>query len=168
MNCPACNHELTILEITGVKVRACAGSCGGLWFERSTFRKLRERLPGTGESLLHVERAPGVHVFRDVHHPCPKCIHTLLYRHCFSREFRYEVDQCAKCAGFWIDPGTLPEIIGDTSPEAVSEAASLYFKSLFEDQLTPENLTHPDTQDAAQTVAYIFRFLVPAPLFPAP
>ncbi len=166
MNCPACNNELTALEVTGVKVQACAGSCGGLWFERKEIQKLTERLPGAGVSLLHVERAPGVHIFRDIQHPCPRCLTTLLYRHCFSREFRYEVDQCAKCAGFWIDPGTLAEIAAETSPEAASDGAAAYFKSLFEDNLAPEHLTHFDTHEAAQLIHSVYQFLTPGPSIP--
>jgi len=167
MNCPACNNELRLLEITGVKVQACVGSCGGLWFEWNSVKKLKDRNPGTGAELLHVERAEGVHTFRDIQHPCPHCIRSLLYRHCFNRKFRYEIDQCAKCAGFWVDVGTLTRLpLKSPSPEE-QETAAAYFKNLFEDNLKPEYLPHPDTHEAAQTIHYIFRFLTPPTLFPA-
>ncbi len=162
MNCPACNNELQSVEITGVKVQACEGSCGGLWFEWSAIKKLKDRNPASGETLLHVERAEGVHVFRDIQHPCPHCINTLLYRHCFSRQFNYEVDQCAKCGGFWLDAGALARLPQQSPTKSDRQTAKAYFKSLFEGSLKPENLTHPDTQEAAQTIVHIYRFLTPA------
>ena len=152
---------MKLLNITGVKVQACEGSCGGLWFEWSAIKKLKDRNPAAGAELLHVERAEGVHTFRDVQHPCPHCIRSLLYRHCFSRQFRYEIDQCAKCAGFWVDVGSLAHLpLKSPTPEE-QETAAAYFKNLFEENLKPENLTHPDTQTAAQTIHHIFRFLTP-------
>lgn len=155
------------MEITGVKVHACAGSCGGLWFEWNQIKKLKDRNPATGAELLHVERAEGVHVFRDVQHPCPHCIHTLLYRHCFNKPFNYEVDQCAKCGGFWLDVGALAYLPPNAPNESDRQTADAYFKNLFEGNLKPENLTHPDTQEAAQTIVHLFRFVTPQPLFPA-
>ncbi len=166
MNCPACKNELKPLQITGVKVQACEGSCGGLWFEWHEIKKLKDRNAAAGTELLRVKRAEGVHVFRDVQHPCPHCIHTLLYRHCFNREFKYEVDQCAKCAGFWLDAGALAHLAQDAPTESDQQKAAAYFKSLFEESLKPENLTDPDTQEAAQTIVHIFRFLTPQVLFP--
>ena len=167
MNCPACNNELQTVEITGVKVQACVGSCGGLWFEWSAIKKLKDRNPGTGAELLHVERAEGVHTFRNIQHPCPHCIRSLLYRHCFSRKFHYEIDQCAKCAGFWVDVGILARTHLESSTPAEQDAVKTYFKNLFDETLTPENLPHPDTQDAAHTIIHIYRFLTPQRLFPA-
>ena len=42
MNCPACQHELKLLQITGIKVHACEGSCGGLWFGWNEIKKLKD------------------------------------------------------------------------------------------------------------------------------
>jgi uncharacterized protein len=167
MNCPACNNELQPLEVTGVKVHACAGSCGGLWFDWGEIKKIKDRNAAAGAELIHVERADGVHDFRDVQHACPKCLHTLLYRHCFSKTFNYEVDQCAKCAGFWLDVGTLAHLPLNAPSDSDRQTAAAYFKNLFEESLKPENLTHPDTHEAAQTIHHLFRFLTPHPLFPA-
>ena len=166
MNCPACHHELKLLQVTGVKTQACEGSCGGLWFEWHEIKKLKDRNPAAGAELLRVERADGVHVFRDVQHPCPKCRHTLLYRHCFSKRFNYEVDQCAKCAGFWIDVGALSDLARESPAQTAIDTAGRYFKNLFEENLKPENLTHPDTQEAAQIIHHLYRFLTPQALFP--
>lgn len=166
MKCPACNHELKLLQVTGVKAHACEGSCGGLWFEWKEIKKLYDRNTGAGAELLHVERADGVHIFRNVHHPCPRCIHTVLYRHCFSKPFNYEVDQCSKCAGFWLNAGALAHLAQISPTETDQQTAKAYFKSLFDESLKPEYLPHPDTHDAAQIIYQLFRFLTPQPLFP--
>ncbi len=166
MNCPACNNVLKALAVTGVKVLACADSCGGLWFEWNEIKKLKDRNPAAGEALLHVERAEGVHVFRDIQHPCPKCTQTLLYRHFFNRRFRYEIDQCSKCGGFWVDVGWLAGLEAQSPSESGGQTAAAYFKTLFEENIKPENLTHPDTQEAARIIVQLFRFLTPKPLFP--
>jgi hypothetical protein len=166
MNCPACNNELQIVEITGVNVYACVGSCGGLWFERKEIKKIKDRNAASGSELLHVERAEGVHTFRDIQHPCPHCIHTLLYRHCFSRKFNYEVDQCAKCAGFWLDAGILAQLPSNNPSASDLQTATVYFKSLFEVNLKSEILTHPDAHEASQIIHQIYRFLTPKALFP--
>ncbi|MDH5762684.1 MAG: zf-TFIIB domain-containing protein [Nitrospinota bacterium] len=167
MNCPACNNEMKALSVTGVKVQACEGSCGGLWFEWREIKKLKDRIAGAGAVLLHVERAEGVHIFRDVQHPCPHCIHSLLYRHCFSREFHYEIDQCAKCAGFWVDVGALSGLPLQSPTEKDRQKAAAYFKNLFEKNLKPQHLAHPDTHEAAQTIHQLYRFFTPPTLFPA-
>ncbi len=166
MNCPACNNELQPMKITGVKVQACQGSCGGLWFERNQLKKLKNRNAGAGAELLRVERAEGVHVFRNVQHPCPHCIHNLLYRHYFSRKFRYEIDQCPKCGGYWLDVGALAGLSSRSPTSAEQQTAQEYFKKLFKEHLKPENFTHPDTQAAARIIVRLFRFLTPQALFP--
>ena len=166
MICPACQHTLKLFQVTGIKVHACEGSCGGLWFEKNEIKKLVDRNPAAGAELLYVERAAGVHTFRDIQHPCPHCKHTLLYRHCFNRKFYYEVDQCAKCAGFWLDAGALALLSSDTPSESDLQTAEAYFKNLFEENLKSEILTHPDAHEASQIIAQLFRFLTPQALFP--
>jgi len=165
MNCPACDHELKLVAVTGIKVLACEGSCGGFWFEWKEIKKLPERNAAAGADLLHVERAAGVRVFRNIQHPCPKCTQTLLHRHCFNRQFCYEVDQCSKCGGFWVDAGILADLLQQPLSADNLRTAKMYFKSLFEDSLAPENLSHPDSQEAARTIFQLFRFLTPTSLF---
>jgi len=33
MNCPACGTAMTEMTVGNVKVQACKGGCGGLWFD---------------------------------------------------------------------------------------------------------------------------------------
>ena len=166
MNCPACNQELTLAPITGIRAQACFGGCGGLWFDRRELNKLKERNPGTGENLLHIERAEGVHIFRNAQHPCPKCTKNLLYRHCFNAKFLYEIDQCARCGGFWVDVGTLSALLPDSLSGPDRQALEAYFQSLFKESLAPHTLSHPDNWEAAEMIHQIYRFLCPPALYP--
>ena len=103
MICGSCSNSLKPIYIEGVKIHACQGGCGGLWFERNEQKKLTERPPSTGQSLLDGETVEGVRFFRNVEHACPRCQTTLLFRHFFSKAHSFGVDQCSKCGGFWLE-----------------------------------------------------------------
>ena len=110
MECPACENVLTKFINAGVKVLACKDECGGLWFSQSQVKRLEKFKSGLGASLLKIKRADGVKVYRGVEHICPQCKTTLLFRHFFSKEFDTEVNQCAKCGGFWVDVAGLAKL----------------------------------------------------------
>ena len=54
MKCPACENELLKISVAGVNVLACAEGCGSYWFDTLQIKRLTERLPGAGASLLAV------------------------------------------------------------------------------------------------------------------
>ncbi len=167
MDCPSCGNALTLKEAAGIKARVCAEGCGGLWLERRQVKKIPDRLPGSGIEFLTVPRAEGVHLFRDIEHPCPQCQTTLLYRHCFDRDLEMEIDQCAKCAGFWLETGTLSDITNpDRTLKERSEKAEQFFHTLMNKKLAHMDFTNDDTLNAAQQIIDIFRFLCPPALFP--
>lgn len=163
MKCPACENELLKISVAGVNVLACEAGCGSYWFDTLQIKRLMERLPGAGASLLKtVRRADGVKTFRNNQHICPKCQSTLLYRHCFSRELEMEVDQCSKCGGWWVDVGTLATLESRYSTEADrKQAADDYFIIVFQNKVANMNRVNHDTLEAAQTIVEIFTFLTP-------
>ena len=167
MNCPSCDNTLTSQNEAGIQAQVCAGGCGGLWLEGRQVKKVRDRLPGAGVHLLDIPRAEGVHVFRDVQHVCPHCRTTLLYRHCFDRQLELEIDQCAKCAGFWLETGPLPDIVslGKSSADRARNAGQ-FFHVLIDEKVANMNFVNHDTLEAAQQIVLIFRFLTPPDLFP--
>lgn len=168
MKCPACENELIKFSVAGVTVLACEAGCGSYWFDVQQIKRLPERLPGAGASLLTtVRRADGVKTFRNSQHICPKCQSTLLYRHCFSRKLEMEVDQCSKCGGWWVDVGTLATLETHFSTEADrKQAAEDYFTSVFQDKVARMNRVNHDTLEAAQMIVQIFTFLTPPAYLP--
>ncbi len=167
MKCPSCENELRQVSVAGVTVQACEDGCGRYWFDNQQIRRLPERLPGAGASLLAVSRAEGVKTFRNSQHICPKCQSTLLYRHCFSRELEMEVDQCSKCGGWWVDVGKLATIESRFPTEADRiQAAEDYFTSVFQNKVARMNRVNHDTLEAAQNIVQIFTFLTPPAFLP--
>ncbi len=162
MNCPSCGNELVQKSAVGVRAEVCLGGCGGLWVPWSQVKKISDRLPGQGDSLLFVERSEGVRLFRNPEHPCPSCQTTLLYRHCFSRKLEMEIDQCSKCAGYWLDPGTLA-LLGDgnRTEDQKLEISRTYFDELFEKKVRNMNMVNHDTLEAARQIVQMFLFITP-------
>ena len=160
MKCPACENELTEDKVSGVQVNVCHGSCGGLWFHITQTRKIEHLKPGAGSALLHFELADGVKTYRGAEHPCPHCKTTLLYRHFYSRKFDTEVNQCAKCSGFWIDVGGLVKIINSQQEER-KELLEKYFTAIMNEKISGMNLENQDIAQAAAYITAIFNFLKP-------
>ncbi|CCQ90060.1 conserved hypothetical protein [Nitrospina gracilis 3/211] len=167
LECPSCRNNLTPRSVAGVSVHVCEGGCGGYWVGKNSLKRLPERLPGAGAELLSVPRSDGVHLFRNVDHICPHCQNTLLYRHWFSRKLQLEVDQCAKCAGFWVEVGELASILTTDLDEAERiQRAEAYFEVVIRDKVGGMNLVNDDMMDAARHIVQIFRFLCPKQYFP--
>lgn len=167
LECPSCQNALTPHVAAGVTVHACRDGCGGYWIERKSLKRIPERLPGAGAELLSVPRADGVHEFRNIHHVCPHCRNTILFRHWFSRKLELEVDQCAKCAGFWVEVGRLADILtAGLDEEERKKRAEAYFEIVIRDKVGGMNLVNHDVLDAARHIVQIFRFLCPKEYFP--
>ncbi len=158
MKCPACENELTEHKVSGVQVNICSGSCGGLWFNLTQTRKIEYLKSGAGSALLHFELADGVKTYRGAEHPCPQCKTTLLYRHFFSKKHDTEVNQCAKCSGFWVDVGGLVKIM-ESSREDKKELIEKYFTAIMDEKISGMNLGNQDVAQAAKLITNIFNFL---------
>ena len=168
MNCPSCKLALKKISTRGLVVFVCQGSCAGLWFGRVEVLKLKEQSPGAGEWLLKVPRAEGVRFFRNVEAICPHCKTSLLLRHFFCRERDVEVCQCAKCGGFWVDPGELARIIEPSflTEEKQQQAVASYFKTIFDQRIAKMNLANEDIFGSARSIVKIFLFICPAKFQP--
>jgi len=160
MRCPACENELTSHKVSGVKVDVCQGSCGGIWFYPSQTKKIKSLNPGAGSEVLLFKKGEGVKTYRNSEHPCPNCKTTLLYRHFFSRKFDVEVNQCSKCAGFWVDAGGLSKIMMSTKKEK-KKLIENYFSTIVNEKISKMNLANQDIAEAAELITVIFKFLIP-------
>ena len=160
MKCPACQNELQESVVAGVTIQTCLGECGGLWFDRFQFNKLKVLKPGIGKSLLTIERAEGVKIYRGAEHTCPACKTTLLYRHFFSAEWDTEINQCSKCGGFWIDLAGLAKLQSLPANQK-KQAVEKYFITVIDEKLSEMRLLHGDMAEQAQVLKRILQFLCP-------
>ena len=160
MKCPACENELQKNVVAGITVLACRGECGGLWFDRFQFHKLKTLKTGMGKSLLTIDRAEGVKFYRGAEHTCPACKTTLLYRHFFNAEWDIEINQCSKCHGFWIDLAGLAKL-QSLPADHRKKAIENYFENVINEKLAGMRLRHGDMAEQAQVLEQIFKFLSP-------
>ena len=110
MKCPACDHELTELQVGDLYVDACQGGCGGIWFDAFELQRVDEQGEAAAEPLLWIQRDDGVAVDPSRKRACPRCQGIKLHRHFFSARRRIEVDQCPNCGGYWLDAGELAQV----------------------------------------------------------
>ena len=164
MKCPACKNILTKIVQAGVKVFACQNECGGLWFSQQHIRRLEHMKSGLGKPLLKIKRSDGYKVYRGVEHICPQCKNTLLFRHFFSKELDIEVNQCAKCGGFWIDLAGLAKLqfLNGQQKKAVDK----YFSIIFCKKISGIHILNEDVARAVKNIIQIFKFLWPEKDFP--
>ena len=72
MECPVCGNRLTRMTAGGITVDACAGGCGGIWFDRYELMRVDETHESAGEKLLDIERDPDLVVDRTRRLCCPR------------------------------------------------------------------------------------------------
>ena len=120
MKCPACDYDLTELELGGVKVDACHGGCGGIWFDAFELQRVDESHEVPSQHLLRIQRDPGLRVDPARKRACPRCEGVKLKRHFFSAKRKVEVDHCPNCAGYWLDAGELEKIRTERAGEAAA------------------------------------------------
>ena len=131
MQCPACSHPLTPIQVGALKVDICQGGCGGIWFDAFELKRVDDENEAEGEPLLHIQRDEKLHVDAARKRTCPRCPELKLKRHLFNPKSRVEVDECPGCGGYWLDDGELAKIREErrlmaqsesvASPEATSE-----------------------------------------------
>jgi uncharacterized protein len=158
MKCPACQNELHTSIVTGIKVLSCIGECGGLWIDRFQFKKIQALKPGSGESLLMIERSEGVKIYRGAEHVCPACETTLLYRHFFSVSLNTEINQCSKCRGFWLDLAGLAQLKSLPSNQK-RQAGEKHFITVINEKISSMRLHHDDMKQQAEVLTRILKFI---------
>ena len=117
MKCPACDYELTEMEMGGVKVDVCHGGCGGIWFDAFELQRVDEQREVPSEHLLRIQINPMLRVVASRKRACPRCDGVKLQRHFFSARRQVEVDHCPNCAGYWLDAGELEKIRAEKASE---------------------------------------------------
>jgi uncharacterized protein len=106
IECPVCSNVMTTMEADSVTVDVCAGGCGGIWFDRFELARVDEVQESAGEKFLEVERDPTLHPDLSKRIHCPRDSEIMM-RHFHSVKRGVVVDECPRCAGFWLDAGEL-------------------------------------------------------------
>jgi Zn-finger nucleic acid-binding protein len=134
MKCPACGNQLKEMNVEGVTVDVCDGGCGGIWFDNFELKKFDEPHEPAGALLRDIARDESIVVDNTQKRKCPKCDNITMMRHCFSIKQQVEVDECAGCAGIWLDYGELETIrsLFESEQERV-QAADAHFAQLFDE-----------------------------------
>jgi len=167
MKCPACGTRLTEMVVGDVVVDVCQGGCGGIWFDNWELKKFDEPHEHLGEQLLDIDIAPNIKVDYSKRRQCPKCAGVTMMRHFFSVKREVEVDECAACAGIWLDAGELKRIRSEFNTEGERrQAAQEYFEEIFGKELDRMRRESQEKLERARRIAHIFRFICPSYYIP--
>ena len=166
MNCPACGTAMTEIAAGDVKVQACKGGCGGLWFDEWTLRKVDQPDQSAGESLLNIPQNASLKVDQSERRKCPRDS-VVMMRHFWSVKRDVVVDECPKCEGIFLDPGELAAIRADYKSDAERhKAAEAYYSEMFDQQLAGMLRQDKAKLESARRVARIFKFICPSYYIP--
>lgn len=159
MNCPACGNAMSEIPVGDVKVDACQGGCGGLWFDSWELIKLDEPAENAGELLLDIPKRAGLQVDRSKPLLCPRHPGIVMTRHYWSVKRQVTVDECPECRGIFLDPGELATIRTEyASEEERRQAAEAYFDEMFGKQLAGVR----ESTARSRSFAHMFRFICPS------
>ncbi|MBN1765221.1 MAG: zf-TFIIB domain-containing protein [Sedimentisphaerales bacterium] len=163
MKCPVCDNDLTPRPVEDITVDVCDGGCGGIWFDNFELQKMDEKHERPGEQLLDIPRDENIVVDHSQQRNCPKCPDVIMMRHFYSVKHEVEVDECAACAGIWLDYGELGQIRNlFASPEEEKQAMQKFLS-----ENVGRHLAQMEAQDEvelakARRIANIFRFICPS------
>jgi len=157
---------MTEIAAGDVKVQACKGGCGGLWFDEWTLGKVDQPDQSAGESLLNVPQNASLKVDQSPRRKCPRDS-VVMMRHFWSVKRDVVVDECPKCEGIFLDPGELTAIRADYKSDAERhKAAEAYYSEMFDQQLAGMLRQDKAKLESARRVAKIFKFLCPSYYIP--
>jgi Zn-finger nucleic acid-binding protein len=167
MNCPACGIAMTEVTAGGVKVQACKGGCGGLWFDEWVLGKVDEPAQSAGEALLNIEQNPAIAVDPSKRYKCPRDRDIVMMRHFWSVKRDVVVDECPKCEGIFLDPGELATIRSDFKTDADRQkAAKAYYGEMFDKQIAEIVEKDKTKLESARKIANAFKFICPSYYIP--
>jgi len=166
MKCPACTTRLRVMKTDEMLVDVCKYGCGGIWLDRSEYKKTDQQNETAGQALLHIERNPDIKVDSSKRRNCPRCETIVMARRFSSFKRQVEIDTCPYCGGYWLDGGELERIRSLFNSEQDRYKATDRFLSGFQEkameQFAPENKTIKKQIEREQsTISRLFRFFNP-------
>jgi len=167
MECPRDHSILEEVEIDGVRVDICK-SCGGIWFDNFEIKKFDEVHEDKGDQVIALTKKykkPDVNLEGKIN--CPKCKNVVMMRRFHSPARAIEVDECAACAGIWLDAGELAALRDMYPTEEDRKKAGEAFVS---DTLAPAfkamRAESREGEAKARRFANMFRFICPTNYIP--
>ena len=163
MRCPACERQMEEINMDGVRIDACVGGCGGIWFDRFELKKLDEAHESTGVSLLDIARDLAARRLHD-RLRCPRCAQGyVLIRRFFHPSIRVQIDDCPGCAGQWLDAGELGQIRRQAgTEESRQQSARRAYDQMFAEGLAEVRQETLERTEEAKGIARLFRFVLPS------
>ena len=116
MKCPACQHGLRRFKIGSVNLDACAGGCGGIWFDYDELIKVDCEKVDQHPVVATPKYDPAVVVDDYAVRKCPRCADVILDKKLFSLGSGVILDRCLECRGVWLDRGELEKICESLHP----------------------------------------------------
>ncbi len=167
MICPACEHNMTEVNVQEITVDVCIGGCGGIWFDGHEIKKVDEPHEAVGQDLLEVDYDPEVIVDESLRRDCPHCESIVMMRHFSSIKREVEVDECPSCSGFFLDRGELNSLREQyKTEEERSDAACEMFGEMFDEDLEDMQDVSWQKAESSRRLARVFRFLLPSHYIP--
>lgn len=121
MKCPACGKQMVEEDFGGVRVDVCRNGCHGIWFDWMELVQLDEKHEGAGQALQEALDTPFAPNENRGRIDCPKC-GLPMFQHVYKRTHTVTVDECPKCAGFFLDAGEL-NVLRETYRNDAEDAA---------------------------------------------
>lgn len=163
MKCPACSKALRIMLVSGVELEVCDGGCGGIWFDQFEFKKFDEQHEPDAETILRLKVDPLVKVDYSKQRACPKCVNIVMRTNFVSIKRQVKIDECAKCAGIWLDAGELQNIRMEYPTQKDREkAAEKLYDEMFGKQLAEAKMQSNEELATLRRFANAFRFICPS------
>ncbi|ETR71977.1 MAG: GTP-binding protein EngA [Candidatus Magnetoglobus multicellularis str. Araruama] len=166
MKCPACSTRLRVLKTEEMVVDVCKYGCGGIWLDRSEYKKVDQQNETAGQALLFIERNPDIKINHAVRRKCPRCETIVMARRFSSFKRQVEIDTCPYCGGYWLDGGELERIRSLFETEKDRYKATDSYLSDFTEKAIEKYA--PEKKDLEQkikrdesTISRFFRFLNP-------
>jgi len=166
MKCPACSTRLRVKKTEDMIVDVCKYGCGGLWLDRSEYKKVDQQNETAGKELLHIERNPHIKVNHSLRRMCPRCETIVMARRFSSFKRQVEIDTCPYCGGYWLDGGELERIRSLFEDQKDRYKATDRYLSDFQEmaiqKYAKENKALEKQNDRDEsTISRFFRFLNP-------
>jgi hypothetical protein len=147
-------------------VDVCKYGCGGIWLDRSEYKKVDQQSETAGKALLNIERNPNIKVDHSRRRFCPRCENIVMARRFSSFKRQVEIDTCPYCGGYWLDGGEIDRIrsLFDTEQDrykATDQYLSDFQEKAMERYATEQEHIKESQKRDESTIARFFRFFNP-------